>query len=272
MFKHLLIYLVLNIKNMKSKKLLFSALLCLGSVTTYIVFTSSANASQGVMGASTIGCGSCHGSANAATSITITGMPAGGYIAGTTYPLTLKVTNGTKLAAGFDMSVTGGTISNAPANTMLMGGTELHHTAPLTMVAGDATWNFSWTAPATGTVTFNVAGNAVNNNNSDSGDQWSKITIDYVKAIPNAVHDVEQTTGKLHPNPCTEYLTVQAAGQVGLNSFFATDINGRKVQLSAVNVNAGAYRVNTDALSAGTYILTFLNEGKAEHIKFSKQD
>jgi hypothetical protein len=140
------------------------------------------------------------------------------------------------------------------------------------MVAGDATWNFSWTAPATGTVTFNVAGNAVNNNNSDSGDQWSKITIDYVKAIPNAVHDVEQTTGKLHPNPCTEYLTVQAAGQVGLNSFFATDINGRKVQLSAVNVNAGAYRVNTDALSAGTYILTFLNEGKAEHIKFSKQD
>ncbi|MCC7029666.1 MAG: T9SS type A sorting domain-containing protein [Chitinophagaceae bacterium] len=257
---------------MKSKKLLFSALVCLGSVTTYIVFSSSANASQGVMGASTIGCGSCHGSANAATSIAITGIPAGGYVAGTTYSLTLKITNATKLAAGFDLSVTGGTLSNAPANTMLMGGTELHHTAPLTIVAGDATWNFSWTAPATSSVTFNVAGNAVNNNNSDSGDQWSKITIDYVKAIPNAVKDVEQTISNLYPNPCTDHLNIEAQGAVNLTSVFATDINGRKTLLSGTKVNAGTYSFDTHHLSAGHYVLSFLSDGHIQHKQFTKKD
>ena len=259
---------------MKSKKLLFSTLLSLGCLTTYIIFSSSANASQGVMGASTIGCGSCHGSANAATTITITGMPGSGFVAGTTYPLTLKVTNASKLAAGFDMSVSLGTISNPPANTMLMGGTELHHTAPLSMTAsGDAIWNFSWTAPASGNaVSFFVAGNAVNNNNGDSGDQWNKVTINYNKAIPASIQDVSEATAQLFPNPVNNSMTVVTSQEVSPASFQVISINGSIQTIVANQISLHEYHINTSALSPGIYILSYAINGKIKHLHFTKNN
>lgn len=259
---------------MKSKKLLFSTFLSLSCIATYLIFTSSATAVQGVMGASTIGCGSCHGTANAATTITVTGIPATGFIAGTTYPLSLKVTNASKLAAGFDLSVTAGTLSNPPANTMLMGGgTELHHTAKLLMTAGDAVWNFSWTAPAAGnTATIHVAGNAVNNNGSDSGDQWNKISITFNKAIPAAVTDMEKTGISVFPNPCTDYITVNSTQEIDLNTFYAVSFNGSIIKMSAMKMNPDNYKLETTSLSKGNYLLAYSVNGKTNHVRFSKSE
>jgi hypothetical protein len=106
---------------MKSKKLLFSTLLSLGCMATYLTMTSS---NTGQMGVAATGCGSCHGSQNNATTITVTGIPATGYVAGTSYPVTLSVARMlavTLTHAGFDLNFSGGTISNAPAQTMVMG-------------------------------------------------------------------------------------------------------------------------------------------------------
>lgn len=256
---------------MKSKKLLFSTLLSLGCLTTYIILTSSATAQQGVMGASQVGCGSCHGSANAATTITITGMPGTGFVAGTTYPLTLKVTNASKLAAGFDMSVSLGTISNPPANTMLMGGSELHHTSPLMMASGDAIWNFSWTAPASGnSVSFFVAGNAVNNNNGDSGDQWNKVTINFNKAIPAGTQDLTETTAQLYPNPVNNSMTVMTSDEVAQASFLVISINGSIQPIAANQISQQEYRLNTSSLTPGIYILSYSIKGKIKHLSFTK--
>lgn len=166
---------------MKSKKLLFSSLLAIGSMVAYLTLTSS---SGGQMGVSTSGCGggTCHGgSANAATSIALTGIPAGGYTPGTAYNVTLSVTNMSLGKAGFDLSVSGGTLSNNSSGTMLMG-TELHHTTPATAVSGVSSWTFTWTAPASGTVNFNIAANAVNGNSQSSGDVWNKVTLPFSPA------------------------------------------------------------------------------------------
>ncbi len=256
---------------MKSKKLLFSFLFGLSGLSAYLVLTSSANASQGVMGASAIGCGSCHGSANAATTITITGIPAGGYVNGTTYNLSLKVANASKLGAGFDLSVSAGSLSNAPANTMLMGSSELHHTATLPMTAGEAIWNFSWTAPASGnTVTFNVSGNAVNNNNSDSGDQWNKISIDYTKAAPNTVNEIEATDGILYPNPANQTIRLKSKQNIDGGAFWAVSLHGQLIKLAAQPLGNHEYQMNVESLANGNYMLFYSVEEKVQHMSFSK--
>ncbi len=258
---------------MKSKKLFFSTFLLLSGIATYIIFTSSANAAQGVMGASTTGCGTCHGSASGATAITVTGIPANGFISGTTYNMTLTITNASKLAAGFDLSVTAGSLSNAPANTMLMGTSELHHTAPLQMTGGNAVWNFSWTAPATGnSVTINVAGNAVNNNGSDSGDQWNKISVNYTKAIPSDISDVEKTSTTAYPNPVTDYLHILSADMIEMNSFTATTMNGSSIRLMASTKSNTEYILDTKSLADGYYILTYYSaNGLRHHTNFIKK-
>jgi hypothetical protein len=253
---------------MKSKKLLLSTLLAFGCIATYISLTSSASASQGVMGASANGCGSCHGNAaNVATTISLTGIPATGYVAGTTYPVTLTITNATKVGAGFDLNFSGGSISNAPAQTMVMG-TELHHTATKAMVSGVATWNFSWTAPAAAAVTLNIAGNAVNGNNSDSGDQWNKVTINLVQATPTAISDVNHTPVTLYPNPTSSQMTVKIDQA---SSFTAISMTGSMIHLNATSTQAGEYSLNTAALANGNYIL-LINTGKElKHTTFSKK-
>jgi hypothetical protein len=170
---------------MKSRKLRFSSLLAIGSMVAYLTLTSS---SGGQMGVSTTGCGgsSCHGgSANSATAIALTGIPAGGYTPGTAYNVTLSVTNMSFGKAGFDLSVSGGTLSNAPSGTMLMG-TELHHTTPGNALSGVTSWSFTWTAPASGTVNFNISANAVNNDGQTSGDVWNKVTLPFSPATAAA--------------------------------------------------------------------------------------
>jgi hypothetical protein len=66
---------------MKSKKLLFSSAFMLGGLAIYLTMTSSSNGMNGVTGAANgSGCGGCHGSANTATKITLSGVPASGYM------------------------------------------------------------------------------------------------------------------------------------------------------------------------------------------------
>jgi hypothetical protein len=254
--------------NMKSRKLLFTTLLAFGCIATYISLTSSASASQGVMGASATGCGSCHGnSASATTSITLTGIPASGYVSGTTYPVTLTISNATKTGAGFDLNFSGGSISNAPSQTMVMG-TELHHTATKAMASGTVTWNFSWTAPVAASVTLNIAGNAVNGNNSDSGDEWNKVTINLLKATPTSVKDVENMPLSIYPNPSNGVINIQT-GHNKINKFYAVSLSGSTTLLAATEINNGHYQINTTCLATGNYILLAKTDNTTMHAVFS---
>ncbi len=257
---------------MKSKKLLFSTLLALGCITTYITMSSS---SGGAMGVASGGCSTspnCHGNAlNPATVIAVTGIPVTGYIAGTTYPITLTITNATATLskAGFDLNFSGGSISGAPANTMIMG-TELHHTSPFNLSGGTVNVNFNWTAPvAGGTVTLNVSANAVNNNNAASGDQWNKVNLSYNQAAPTAVNDLNQTNVSIYPNPVSDVVTVKTDATV--QSFKAVSMIGLITNLSVVQHATNEYRMNTQMLSTGNYILLMNTGSKTLHTMFTKK-
>ena len=254
---------------MKSKKLLLSTLLLLGGITTYLTMSSY---SGGIMGVSSTGCGGigCH--ALGATNITITGIPATGFTSGSTYTLTLRVTNTTKVAAGFDLSVTAGALSGAPTGTMLMGGNELHHTTPKSMTAGTSEWIFNWTAPATATTAeFKVAGNAVNLNTFSSGDAYAVNTISFSKAWPTNVANVENTDFQLYPNPANEFMILKSANGFTETSFNILSLNGSVVRLNGQHTrDQNECRISTASLPAGHYILYFESNGKTQSFPFRK--
>ena len=131
-------------------------------------------------------CTDCHSgnSLNAAGgTFTISGVPAE-YVPGNAYPITVAISKSGQSRWGFELaarSVTSGqqagtlTATNT-TNTQVRssGGIQyISHTGPGTQ-AGSAqgTWTFNWTAPATavGAIRFGAAGNAANNNLSNSGD------------------------------------------------------------------------------------------------------
>jgi hypothetical protein len=157
---------------MNKKLLSIITTLCL-----FVVYLSFSSSSTGITGQSTSGC-SCHGAASANTIVSITGFPAN-YVNGQAYPITLTITNSLQSEAGFDLSVTGGTLSNAPVGTALFGTTELRHTTPKALVGGTTSWSFTWTAPATGSTsrTMSVAGNAANNDGGTGGDAYNLFSL-----------------------------------------------------------------------------------------------
>jgi hypothetical protein len=130
----------------------------------------------GVPGGSASGC-NCHGSANGGTILTLSGLPSGGYVAGTSYVCTLSVYSSGFVKAGFALGCDLGTISSVGSGiTLASSNQEIYHSSPKTLTASNADFIFTWTAPSTGAVTFSYAGNAVNGNSATSLDMWNKST------------------------------------------------------------------------------------------------
>lgn len=258
---------------MKSKKLLLSSLFMLGGIACYSILGSNAGGA-GAMGAAQSGDGcSCHGGPNTATVITIEGMPAAGYVAGTVYDLTLKITNTstpTKTKAGFDIYVKSGALSNAPTGTMLMGSKEIHHTTPGTAVAGITSWTFKYTAPATTTDTFKIAGIGADGTGDKNLDDPNFVTLSYTQK-PSSVADISSSNFKLYPNPTTSEMNFVSTNQANEVSFKAVSINGAWQNLSSIRKSSTDYSINTSALPSGHYILWVNIDGKQTAQAFSKQ-
>jgi hypothetical protein len=150
-------------------KRLLTILVIISSFTLYL---SQSSFSTGYAGGAINGC-SCHGAANAATLVSVTGFPST-YVNGQGYPITISVTNSTMVEAGFTLTVTNGALSAASTGAAIAG-LEIKHNTPKLLVGGTASWTFTWTAPMTGSAinTVRAAGNAVNNSNSTAGDMWN---------------------------------------------------------------------------------------------------
>ena len=117
-------------------------------------------------------------------SLTISGVP-GEYQPGQTYPITVTLNHPSQRRWGFQLAVravndgqqAGNIAVTEPLQTerRIQSGIQyIHHTnagtAPGT--SGPKSWTFNWTAPATqvGIIRFNAAGNAANNNTTNTGD------------------------------------------------------------------------------------------------------
>ncbi len=161
-------------------KLCFIVCIILGAQSTM-----SANG-NGRTGSASAGCNNggwfCHGNSTGNTVVTVTPQYITNIVApGEARQFTAVVAHPTQSKAGINVDIRNA--SGAIVGTMAAGtGTqdtsgEITHNGKQDIVNGQCTFTFTWTAPnSPGTYTLRAAGNAVNNNNNQSGDFWTTMT------------------------------------------------------------------------------------------------
>ncbi|HJM67223.1 MAG TPA: choice-of-anchor V domain-containing protein [Candidatus Thalassarchaeaceae archaeon] len=140
--------------------------LCLAAYMPFIEASSSGNTGPS--------CG-CHGNnPSSSTTVSLSGQPSS-YVPAQTYTLTVTVASSaiSGSTGGFSLDSNAGSFSNPGANAQLNSGKVTHTNK------NARSWTVDWTAPSsgTGTVSFSVVGNAVNNDYAASGDAWNTATF-----------------------------------------------------------------------------------------------
>ena len=199
----------------------FGQALALSLLTTSLALAWSSGPPDGFAGEPPqfVSCTACHGSNVGDGSLALLGVPVGGYNPGATYTLTVRLADPGQLRWGFELvALTNAALTQAgtitvtdDVHTQLSDYPDpdpdyLKHTSDGTYpgTPGPTGWSFDWQAPTTGeSITFYVAGNAANNNNSPFGD------FIYLLQVPVAsTTGIEPTTvpavmfvGSSFPNP-----------------------------------------------------------------------
>ncbi len=149
-------------------------------------------------------CVNCHaGTPTTVNGLVVTNVPAEGYTPGTVYTITIfaDVSNNTKY--GFELAAVnannmaiGGFIHTTSFTKTVLTKNATHTSSGTSAPNGARSWTLDWTAPVAGSgnVTFYLALNATNNNNSSSGDQIVKSTkVISEKVVPCVINDASVT-------------------------------------------------------------------------------
>lgn len=225
---------------------------CIVSIASVMAFTggggnnahSTSGAPAGHAGDPSAGgatCRSCHSGPSLAplTGVITSNIPPAGYTPSTTYTITATFVRPGHSRFGFSISpqnATGtlmGTLAAQSGTQVNGGGKYATHVTGSTTGSGSKTWNFSWTAPASGSgsVTFYGAFNAANNNGQFTGDSIFTSTL-VVPENATGINDVAANFLQVaaFPNPSADFVNVSfhlpEEAAVELSLF---DISGNKI-------------------------------------------
>lgn len=209
------------------------------------------------------------------------------YSPNTTYTIVVKVNKGNESATryGFELTalnangIKSGSFSENE-NTLEIGNMAnreyiYHKNSTLN---NSNTFTFNWTSPAQndGVITFYVAGNAANGNNSKTSDRiyTSSKSVNFLSVGVNSV--ASNLNIVVLPNPASNYLrvsyTLQSPSITNIDLF---DISGRFIKnLKSINQIANTYTENFDIkdISNGLYlvVLTSNNTTVSEKVWIKK--
>ncbi|MFN0032241.1 MAG: choice-of-anchor V domain-containing protein, partial [Flavobacteriales bacterium] len=266
-----------------SKTRIVSLLFGLGII--YILFSSHSNgqatgSNTDNTGAplSTAFCANCHSSGTGFGTVSVgiqvfqlgTTNPVSSYIGGNTYDMRVTVTNsdGTPLAYGFQM-----TGLTTPANTPLAGYSNLANNVKQKLittgtfngrtyvehngVVNNNQFNFSWTAPpvGTGAVKFYAAGNAVNDNNSSSGDRSGNTSLTLPEQLALVVSSSFENPSCFEASDGSISLGISGSAQPYT---FLWDDNS--TDEDRTGLNDGSYSVTVSGADAQQTVLNFTLE------------
>lgn len=153
--------------------------LCILSSVIYLFAKSN-----GVSGQTEAGC-TCHGSSSSNTKINLSATNGFVVEPGSTNGFTINVeTLSSKVKAGVNIAVKTQSSGGSNAGTLSSGsdmkissGELVHANSGKDFSSGKTSFSFDWKAPATpGEYYIKAAANAVNDNNTDTGDEWNKIS------------------------------------------------------------------------------------------------
>jgi hypothetical protein len=248
----------------------FTALICISliiSSQTYVSSNSSAPPSgkTGSPGDNGVTCTLCHGgTAQAQSNWIITTIPSAGYVAGTTYTITIAGQHNGVVKFGFEVTAEDnagnkvGTLINTDATRTALVGTDFigHTTVGLTPSTANANlWMFDWIAPASGTgdVTFYAALNASDGNGQTAGDVIYTSTATFSEdASTVSLSENDLNNINLYPNPVKDVLYVSGITSASTLSIY--DIMGQLVAKST-ELMITDNKINIQHLQAGTYFV-----------------
>lgn len=159
-----------------------------GVLTVCLMSTNALAYAAGITGYSGKGsatCTSCHAAGAAAPTVEISGPTT--LDAGATGNYKLIIRGGPGVKAGFDVAVDNSAASLTAGTGSKKVGSELTHSAPKAFSAGEASFDFTMTAPANGgTVMIFGAGNSVNGDGKENvvGDASKTATLSVLVNAP----------------------------------------------------------------------------------------
>lgn len=191
-------------------------------------------------------------------------VPVTGYQPGASYTITATATGAGSTKFGFEISPQDGkgtllgTLANLNSQTKLVGSNKyVTHTMGGTSGSGSKTWQFRWTAPATGsdTVTFYGAFNVTNSNNNATGDLIYKSKLQVAGATTSVYENPADDVMELYPVPAADQLNVILKNNSFLPTFVEIiHINGQPVHRSNW-ISGSSQLIDLNELQAGLYIL-----------------
>lgn len=241
----------------KTITLTVAAIIAIGTMSFDIV------SDGGKTGFTLLGC-LCHGitaTTTVSTSLSFNPSVANGYIAGTSYTVTATVANAGELNAGIDLAATAGTLG-AGSNTQIMTSEITHTGSGNAATSGSVDFDFTWIAPASGSVTFNYVGLAGDNLASQGGDFWNKGT----QTINLTTGITEQATSNINisvfPTPVNESTNVSyVLAKNSTVSATLINVKGQVVSTFFTNEEQTAGKQNRKliidpSISTGIYFLS----------------
>lgn len=211
-------------------------------------------------------CVICHGG----TASTVTGwitsdIPAGGYVPGSTYTITVTISGSGK--KGFEVSPQ--TPSGALVGTLIAGsGTHLVNgnkavTQSSSSTANPYTKTFSWIAPAAGTGNVTFYGAFTLNK------PVTKLCTYVVSESSTSITEIEDASFLVYPNPVKDHFFLKApAGLSGEIQFSLLDLSGKR---TSVQGHTGfqselLYQLQRpENLKPGVYFLEIKNSGRLHY-------
>ena len=212
-------------------------------------------------------CTSCHGFLPAGNlpGLISSNIPAEGYTPGETYSIEVTAIGIVAVKMGFQLTSENevekiGTFTiTDPERTQLKGSTTVTHTTAGTEITQlPATWSVNWVAPSSGSeeITFYVAVNQSNNDNSTTGDLIFASSLTVMEAFVGSIEYSNDKIGHIYPNPTQEYINLN----LPLHSeVYIFDAYGHEVIYLIANENP--LPVKVASLKAGIYYAQINNNG-----------
>lgn len=240
-------------------KNVINAAILIAFVSTIIIYARSG----GIVGATLkngSGC-TCH-SSSPSTNVTVVISGPDTLAINQTATYTVKISGGPLSRGGTNIAASGGDLLPISGD-LRKESNELTHTSPKNAAAGEVTFQFTYTAPASpGQQTLFANGNSVNFNGSNSGDQWNFAANKIITVVqPTGIEDnISINSFKLmqnYPNPFNPSTVISWQSPIGSQQKLSVyDLLGNEVAVLVDEwLEAGNHSVNFDAsnLPSGVY-------------------
>ncbi|MBK0402234.1 T9SS type A sorting domain-containing protein [Adhaeribacter sp. BT258] len=220
----------------------------------------------GAPGEMTCAMSGCHtGTVNAGGGSVALVNPPANYTPGATYTMQISVTDANKTRFGFELVALRS--NNQQAGTIMLvssTNTALQTQGAKTYLShrnasATNTWTFTWLAPATnvGPVTFYMAGNAANGNNTTSGDNIYTASKVLTPAATNTgIKEDKAAAVKVFPSPASASLNLDFPEKP--QTVKVLDLAGREVFNQTASEAANA--IDVSQYPNGTYFLQIEQE------------